>query len=187
MQHTFYKQVIAAVVILAALSISACSGAEPPAAGPNEALQAQSVPVDNTPTATPLPPTSTPAPTATAAALQTEIIEEPVSAVASPTATAAQAAESNNMQLPENLPPGSEVPVQAAIDDLAQTQSLPPAEITVISVEPMDWPDASLGCPQEGFMYAQVITPGFLVMLQAQGNSFEYHTDQNDHVVLCQP
>jgi hypothetical protein len=96
-------------------------------------------------------------------------------------------AEQDTMNLPSTLPPGSETAVKAAVTDLAQQQALDPATITVESVEPVEWPDSSLGCPQEGFMYAQVITPGFLVMLQAQGNSYEYHTDQNDHVVLCQP
>jgi hypothetical protein len=50
----------------------------------------------------------------------------------------------------------------------------------------MEWSDASLGCPQEGMMYAQVITPGYLIVLEAQGQTFEYHTDQGTNVVLCQ-
>src|SRR5438132_10035603 len=32
--------------------------------------------------------------------------------------------------------------------------------VVVQRVEPVDWPDASLGCPRPGMMYAQVITPG---------------------------
>jgi hypothetical protein len=34
-------------------------------------------------------------------------------------------------------------------------------------------------------MYAQVITPGFLIVLAAQGQTYEYHTDQKATVVLC--
>ena len=53
-------------------------------------------------------------------------------------------------------------------------------------MEAVEWSDASLGCPQEGFMYAQVITPGYLIILEAQGEQYEYHTDQTTNVVLCQ-
>ncbi len=48
------------------------------------------------------------------------------------------------------------------------------------------WPDTSLGCPQKGMMYAQVITPGFRVVLAVNDQDYEYHTD-NARVVLCSP
>jgi hypothetical protein len=35
-------------------------------------------------------------------------------------------------------------------------------------------------------MYAQVITPGYLIILAAEGQQYEYHTDQAANVVLCQ-
>jgi hypothetical protein len=83
--------------------------------------------------------------------------------------------------------PGSEEAVAAAVADLAQKQGIPVDAITVQSVEPMEWGDTSLGCPQEGFMYAQVITPGYLIILEAQGQTYEYHTDaQGQSVVLCE-
>ncbi|GAB4439413.1 MAG: hypothetical protein Kow0031_21260 [Anaerolineae bacterium] len=177
MQQTFFRRMIAAAAILAVLITGACSSAEPAPAEPNAPLQAQSVPTEPAPT-----------PTAT---LITEIIEEPVSPVsplAPPAESALGAAEQDPiMELPDNLPPGSEQAVQAAINDLSQQQGIAPNAIAVVSVEATDWPDASLGCPQEGFMYAQVITPGFLITLEAQGQTFEYHTNLNDQVVLCQP
>jgi hypothetical protein len=52
-------------------------------------------------------------------------------------------------------------------------------------MEEQQWSDTSLGCPQEGFMYAQVITPGYLIVLEAQGQTYEYHTDTQANVVLC--
>jgi hypothetical protein len=35
-------------------------------------------------------------------------------------------------------------------------------------------------------MYAQVITPGFRVVMEAKGHNYEYHTDEHSSVVLCQ-
>lgn len=67
--------------------------------------------------------------------------------------------------------------VDLAIGDLAQRLGLSREEIRVALVEAVDWPDTSLGHPQPGMMYLQVITPGFRVVLEAAGKTFEYHTD----------
>ncbi len=83
-------------------------------------------------------------------------------------------------------PPEAEAVVQLAIDDLTQRLSLAPAAIQLVSVESMEWSDASLGCPQPGMMYAQVITPGYLVVLEAEGEQYTYHTDIDRFAVLCE-
>jgi len=75
--------------------------------------------------------------------------------------------------------------VQIAKEDLARRLELSVSEISLISVEAVDWPDTSLGCPQPGMMYAQVITPGYLIVLEAKGQSYEYHTDTDQLSVLC--
>jgi len=76
--------------------------------------------------------------------------------------------------------------VELAKADLARRLEISVSEILVISVEAVDWPDTSLGCPEPGMMYAQVITPGYLIVLEAAGQTYEYHTDRSDQVVLCQ-
>ncbi|MBI1879924.1 MAG: hypothetical protein HYR94_17170 [Chloroflexi bacterium] len=120
-------------------------------------------------------PINPPEPTPTG--LPTEIVE-PGSPVAPPAVTPADRAAQ-----PVS---GSEAAVAAAIADLSKQTGVPADQITVNSVEPMNWPDTSLGCPQEGMMYAQVITPGYLIVLTAQGQQYEYHTDQQaTNVVLC--
>ena len=82
---------------------------------------------------------------------------------------------------------GSEKALAAAIADLSKQSSVPPDEITLVSMEAVEWSDSSLGCPQEGFMYAQVITPGYLIMLEANGEQFAYHTDQEGNsIVRCE-
>ena len=161
--------------------LAACA----PASVSDQDVQPESgaISVEATPPATPtVPATATvlPSPSPTARQLLTEIVEEPASPVNTPTAMSADASASE-------LPPGSEQAVAAAIENLAGQSGISATdEITVLSVEPVEWRDASLGCPQEGMMYAQVITPGFLVMLEAGGEQYEYHTNQADTVVLCQ-
>jgi hypothetical protein len=84
-------------------------------------------------------------------------------------------------------PPEAEQVVRLAVEDLAQRLDLSPGKIRLVSVEAVDWSDTSLGCPQPGMMYAQVITPGYRIVLEAEGERYEYHTDTGDHIVLCQP
>ncbi len=55
----------------------------------------------------------------------------------------------------------------------------------MIEFEAVDWRDSSLGCPEPGKSYLQVITPGYRVVLQADGQTYEYHTNREDRAVLC--
>jgi hypothetical protein len=84
-----------------------------------------------------------------------------------------------------NCPEEARNVVLIAKDDLARGLGLSVSEISVVSVEAVDWPDTSLGCPEPGKVYAQVITPGYLVVLEAEGQTYEYHTDKGGQVTLC--
>lgn len=85
----------------------------------------------------------------------------------------------------QNGPAGAEALVALAQEDLARRLALPSDAIRLVSVEAVTWADASLGCPEPGLMYAQVVTPGFLVLLEADDQAYEYHTDTERLVVLC--
>lgn len=74
--------------------------------------------------------------------------------------------------------------VDEAKADLATRANVPPDAITVQSAEPVEWRDSSLGCPTEGQMYAQVITPGYLIVLEANGKEYNYHASR-DRVMWC--
>ncbi len=137
-------------------------------------------------TASPTPiSTVTPIPTATN--LPIEIIESispisPITTTVSPITTTEDAGMVSNSK----LIPGSEKSLEATIADLATQSNITSDQISVISVKAMEWSDSSLGCPQEGYMYAQVITAGYLIILEAGGQSYPYHTDQTGNVILCQ-
>ena len=51
--------------------------------------------------------------------------------------------------------------------------------VQVVSVEAVDWSDSSLGCPKGGMMYAQVITPGYKIVLESDGRTYEFHSSLN--------
>ncbi len=66
--------------------------------------------------------------------------------------------------------------VDIAKKDLAGRLNLPVEEILLVKQEKVDWSDTSLGFPEDG-MYAQVITPGFRIILKAGDKLYEYHSD----------
>jgi len=75
-------------------------------------------------------------------------------------------------------------PTQAAREVLAQRIGVSAESVEVLSVEAVSWPDTSLGCAEPGMMYAQVITPGYRMRLQAGGRIYAVHSDMQ-RVVIC--
>ena len=58
--------------------------------------------------------------------------------------------------------------------------------ISDVELEAVQFPDASLGCPEAGKMYAQVITQGYLFAFTVDGKAYEVHTNADgSSVVLC--
>jgi hypothetical protein len=68
---------------------------------------------------------------------------------------------------------------------LATQLGVKASDVTLIAAEATEWNDSSLGCPQPGQAYLQVITPGYKMTLEAQGKRYEYHTDTRRRVVRC--
>jgi hypothetical protein len=77
--------------------------------------------------------------------------------------------------------------VLAAVDQLSQTAGVSVEEIEILDFQDVEWPDACLGVPQEGQACALVITPGFRVVLEANGEQFELHTNQDGTVIVQVP
>ena len=121
---------------------------------------------------------------ATAMACAPEPTPSPVTQP-TPTASRAPTVPAATPTLPK--PPGGAytAALEAAQKALATRLAIPLAEIRLVSSEPVDWPDTSLGCPKEGMAYAQVITPGFRLVLGAGQATYEYHSDYTGHVVTC--
>jgi hypothetical protein len=74
---------------------------------------------------------------------------------------------------------------ELAIADLAGRLGIAKSAVKVLQIEAVEWPDASLGCPQPGMMYAQVITPGYRILLEAVGQTYDYRATAG-RVMLCE-
>jgi hypothetical protein len=64
--------------------------------------------------------------------------------------------------------------VAYAKKDLAAKLAIHVDSIKVLEAGEATWPDASLGMPEPGMMYAQMLTEGYRVVLEAGEKKCEY-------------
>lgn len=76
--------------------------------------------------------------------------------------------------------------ITQATEDLANRLGVDVDKITLLEARSVNWRDSSLGCPQPDMMYAQVITPGYLLLLDVDGAIYEYHADKRSTVLYCE-
>lgn len=76
---------------------------------------------------------------------------------------------------------------EAILADAAAQIGVAPEEVEVVSVEAEVFNDTSLGCPEAGETYAQVLTRGFHVIVDADGNELDYRVDARTQAFrLCE-
>lgn len=103
------------------------------------------------------------------------------------------AAESAPTEEPSNTDPDGQptpthvrvdlTPAQrAAITALSGHLNLPVDKITLVSTETVTWPDGCLGIVRMGVMCTQAEVPGFKIILEANGQKYEFHTNQDGSV-----
>lgn len=84
---------------------------------------------------------------------------------------------------------GESVPTEmeaAARELLVNEEGVDEDALTLISSESVSWSDASLGCPQEGFAYAQVVTPGYKLVFAVGDTSYAVHTNADaSNLIVC--
>lgn len=73
-----------------------------------------------------------------------------------------------------------------AAQDLSQRLGVDISEVEMVQAVSTEWRDSSLGCPQPGFMYAQVITSGYQLVLRVAGKDYFYHTNGTSTFVFCE-
>ncbi|MEO0615075.1 MAG: hypothetical protein AAFY69_02970 [Pseudomonadota bacterium] len=95
----------------------------------------------------------------------------------------AESAQTSDTKARVILPDGTQRALESAeinismraVAVLSEAMSIPISQVTVVSVRPVDWPDSSIGCPQPGQAYAQVITPGHKIAVRARGEIHVLH------------
>ena len=71
-----------------------------------------------------------------------------------------------------------------AVATLADELNIPIADIVVDTVRTIEWRDSSIGCPQPGQAYMQVITPGHKVTLRV-GTQLHFVHEANGRAEVC--
>lgn len=72
---------------------------------------------------------------------------------------------------------------RAAIEEVAENFNLGTHQISLLSSEPAEWGDGCLETGQEGIACTQAITPGYRIILEADGKQLEYRTNEDGSLI----
>jgi hypothetical protein len=84
------------------------------------------------------------------------------------------------------IPSGAAAVVRLARRQLAERLGITPDQTEVVLLEAVEWPSSALGCPQPGIDYAEVMTPGFRLLIRAAGKLRTVHTDALRRAIPCE-
>ena len=151
------KHLLYLFMLLSLLLVWAACAAPPQSLAPTSSVAEK-------PTSTPTPsPTPSPTPTSTPTPIPTPTMPSPT------------------------LSPEMQEVADQATQIISKLLNISPDSIIIHEVQRVQWRDTSLGCPQPGMMYAQVITPGYLVRAESNGKTLEVHMNDRGHGIICPP
>ena len=78
-------------------------------------------------------------------------------------------------------------PELLARETLSHFLSVPTENFKLIVLNAVQWSDSSLGCPQPGMAYAQVITPGHRAIFAYAGHTYHVHMAKGRALVCKNP
>jgi hypothetical protein len=81
--------------------------------------------------------------------------------------------------------PALQAKIEFATQDAARRTQLDASRLRVTLAEAVTWPDGSLGCPQPGMEYSQVLVAGFRIRILAGATTLEYHASVRGQPFLC--
>lgn len=147
-------------VFVIAISLSACSSTDVPGApGQTETLPSSSPKT-----------TISPSPLVSVAPMETVLPTDKTSPL--PTVT------SHPLNIPETH--------WKSIAAVLTKRGLDPEKSKVVSAEAVEWPNGAWGCPQKGMIYTDAIEPGMRVIVEADGESYDFRFGRTEVPVLCE-
>ncbi|MGQ0602972.1 MAG: hypothetical protein ACT4QE_14915 [Anaerolineales bacterium] len=90
---------------------------------------------------------------------------------------------------PTRLPETAAIPPELwekIAADLEARTSANRADFTISRAEAIIWNDGSLGCPQPGVFYTQALVDGYRVVVDWNGQQFDYHAATSGFFMLCE-
>ena len=86
-----------------------------------------------------------------------------------------------------NIPAELQPMAERAAGIAASTFHVKPEEVIVHDIKAVKWSDSSLGCPEEGMMYTQKETPGYLATVEVSGATHAVHMNEQGQGLVCPP
>jgi hypothetical protein len=74
---------------------------------------------------------------------------------------------------------------RAVAADAANRFKVAESSVVLTGAEQVMWSDGSLGCPEPGILYTQMLVPGFRVTAKTQEGQLIYHTDSRGNARTC--
>jgi hypothetical protein len=93
--------------------------------------------------------------------------------------------EAREAASPEPEAPAQRALVAQAREDLARRLSLAPGDVSLVKSKEVVWPNRGFGCPRPGVVHPQVPQDGLLIVLQAAGRRYNYHSGAGRSPFLC--
>ena len=75
--------------------------------------------------------------------------------------------------------------LKSAITDLENRMGESLSMLHIVRAEQVTWSDSSLGCPEPGMLYAQVLTTGIWLVLSQREQEFDYRVTDDNGAQLC--
>ena len=75
--------------------------------------------------------------------------------------------------------------VDPIVADAAQRAGVDESAVSIVSYEEVTWPDGSLGCPQPGMGYIQVLIDGYKLIVRAGEVEYDYRGSGVGEFELC--
>jgi hypothetical protein len=88
---------------------------------------------------------------------------------------------SSGTSAPEGIPDAAWAAILADLE----RQTSGPSAPEVVSADAVTWNDGSLGCPEAGQAYTQALVDGYQVILEVDGERYDYRVGSGSAVKLC--
>lgn len=75
--------------------------------------------------------------------------------------------------------------VELAVQDAAGEHGVAPDAVEVVRADEVDWPDGARGCPRDGEVYTQAVAPGYLIVVEVDGQRVRYHAGEGEAPFRC--
>jgi len=86
--------------------------------------------------------------------------------------------------IPDSLVDAAKEKLIQLLKEQFPDREIDPKEIILEKFRYVMWPDSSIGCPVDGHVYSQVLTPGYSIGFQIGDDHYTMHTDATGALIV---